>query len=547
MSSIDMKLKEAIADSFKNAFDLEIASEDVVIEIPKDKSHGDYATNAAMKFSKQVGKAPRDIAQMIIDTIDKDKASIDNMEIAGPGFINFTMKNDMLTNIISVVLEKDDQYGKNNIGNGLKVNCEYVSANPTGDLHLGHARGAAWGDSVTRLMKASGYDVTREYYINDAGNQIINLGKSLYARYAAVFGKEVALPDDGYHGDDVKAIAENIAKEVGDIYLEMNDQTLEFFKSEGIKFEMDKLKKDLKNFRVEFDVYSSEQAIRDAGKVEKAIETLSSLGMTYEKDDALWFETTKFNDDKDRVLRKSDGSYTYLVPDIAYHINKLDRGFDKMVDFLGADHHGYVPRLKASIEALGRDSNMLEVDIIQMVRLVENGEEIKMSKRLGNAITLRDLCNEVGVDAARYFFVQRALDTHFDFDISLAKKENNENPVYYAQYAHARICSILKASDIDQQADNYELLTHEKEVQLLKYINEFTNVVGDAAKNRAPNKVCNYIQKLASLFHSFYGSCKVNDPENQVLSAQRMDLLKACKITLKNALYLIGVEAPEQM
>lgn len=547
MSTIDMKLKQAIADSIKHAFDTDCELSEIVIEIPKDKSHGDYATNAAMKFSKKIGKAPRDIAQGIIDTLDKEQGSVDSMEIAGPGFINFKMKSDSLTNIIQVVLKEDERYGHNHSGNQLKVNCEYVSANPTGDLHLGHARGAAWGDSVTRLMKDSGYDVTREYYINDAGNQIINLGKSLYARYAAVFGKEAELPEDGYHGDDVKKIAEELADKVGDKYLEMNDETLEFFKKEGIKFEMDKLKNDLKNFRVEFDVYTSEQAIRDAGMVEKAVEKLSDLGMTYEKEDALWFETTRFGDDKDRVLRKSDGSYTYLVPDIAYHIDKLDRGFEKLVNFFGADHHGYIPRLKASIEALGRDSDTLEVDIIQMVRLVENGEEVKMSKRLGNAITLRELCEEVGVDAVRYFFVQRALDTHLDFDIGLAKKQDSENPVYYAQYAHARICSILRATDIEEEAEDYSLLTNEKEVQLLKYINEFTNVVSDAAKNRAPNKVCNYTQKLSSLFHKFYSECKVNDSSNPQLSAQRLDLLKACKITLRNALYLIGVEAPEQM
>lgn len=547
VSSIDIKLKTAIVDSFKKTFNLDVALSDIVIEIPKDKSHGDYATNAAMKFSKQAGIPPREVARQLIETIDKTAAAIEKMELAGPGFINFTMNSDTLADIIRLVLEKGDAYGHNTSGNNLKINCEYVSANPTGNLHLGHARGAAWGDSVTRLLQASGYDVTREYYINDAGNQIINLGKSLYARYAEVFGKAIALPEDGYYGADVQAIAQQIAKAYGDQYLTLDDAALEFFKKQGIAFEMNKLKQDLKNYRVEFDVYSSEQAIRDAGLDEEALAILTKRGYTYEKEDALWFETTKFGDDKDRVLRKSDGSYTYLVPDIAYHINKLDRGYEKMVDFLGADHHGYVPRLKASIEALGRDSDTLEVDIIQMVRLVENGQEIKMSKRLGNAVSLRELCEEVGVDAARYFFVQRALDTHLDFDLSLAKKNNNENPVYYAQYAHARICSILRASDITYKVENYGLLTHEKEIQLLKYIHEFTNVISDAAQHRAPNKVCNYIQKLAALFHSFYGSCKVNDQDAIELSAQRLDLLRACKITLHNALGFIGVEAPEQM
>ncbi len=547
MSTIDQQLKQSIAKAIQEAFQVDVAIEDIIIEIPKDKSHGDYATNTAMKFSKVIGNNPRVIAQTLVDTIDKEAASIASMEIAGPGFINFKMQSDSLTRVISQVLDLGDRYGYNDSGKALRINCEYVSANPTGDLHLGHARGAAWGDSTTRLLKMSGYDVTREFYVNDAGNQVDNLARSLYARYANIFGQQVDLPEDGYHGPDVKEIAEEIAKEYGDAYLTYSDEVHNFFKKEGIRLELEKLKRDLKNFRVEFDVFTSEQSIRDAGLVEKAVETLDKLGYVYEKDGALWFETTKFGDDKDRVLRKNDGSYTYLVPDIAYHITKLDRGFEKMVDFLGADHHGYIPRLKASIEALGRDADTLEVDIIQMVRLVDNGEEVKMSKRLGNAITLRELCEDVGVDAARYFFVQRALDTHFDFDVNLAKKQTNENPVFYAQYAHARICSILRSSTIDEKAENYDLLTHEKELELLKYIHEFTNVVADAAKHRAPNKMCNYIQKLAALFHSFYGACKVIDNEHPQRSAQRLDLLRACQVTLRNALWLIGVKAPEKM
>ena len=322
---------------------------------------------------------------------------------------------------------------------------------------------------------------------------------------------------------------------------------MKFFKEKGIAFELDKIKCDLDNFRVHFDVWSSEQKIRDDGKVEKALEVLHEKGLTYEEEGALWFKTTQFGDDKDRVLRKTDGSYTYLVPDIAYHKDKLDRGFDLLVDLLGADHHGYIPRLKASIQALGNDPEKLQVDIIQMVRLVENGEEVKMSKRLGNAVTIRELCDEVGVDAVRYFFVQRAVDTHLDFDLGLARKQSNDNPVYYAQYAHARICSILRQAPDFKEATNYDLLTHEKEISLMKYINEFTNVVSDAAKTRAPHKVCNYIQKLAQHFHSFYNACKVIDPEHEALSAQRLALLKATRITLKNALFLIGVDAIEKM
>lgn len=547
MNQIETNLKKALADAAKKAFDTEVEIEKIVIEIPKDKSHGDYSTNLAMQLTRLLKNNPRVIAEALQQNLDMEAAAIEHCEIAGPGFLNFKIKNTSLAQIIKTVLAQGDNFGHNKTGNHERVNVEYVSANPTGDLHLGHARGAAWGDSITRLMKASGYDVTREYYVNDAGNQIVNLGKSLQARYREYLGLPFVLPEDGYHGEDVRKIAVKLAQTYGQTYAEENDENLKFFKEKGIAFELDKIKCDLDNFRVHFDVWSSEQKIRDDGKVEKALEVLHEKGLTYEEEGALWFKTTQFGDDKDRVLRKTDGSYTYLVPDIAYHKDKLDRGFDLLVDLLGADHHGYIPRLKASIQALGNDPEKLQVDIIQMVRLVENGEEVKMSKRLGNAVTIRELCDEVGVDAVRYFFVQRAVDTHLDFDLGLARKQSNDNPVYYAQYAHARICSILRQAPDFKEATNYDLLTHEKEISLMKYINEFTNVVSDAAKTRAPHKVCNYIQKLAQHFHSFYNACKVIDPEHEALSAQRLALLKATRITLKNALFLIGVDAIEKM
>lgn len=547
MNQIETNLKKALADAAKKAFDTEVEIEKIVIEIPKDKSHGDYSTNLAMQLTRLLKNNPRVIAEALQQNLDMEAAAIEHCEIAGPGFLNFKIKNTSLAQIIKTVLAQGDNFGHNETGTHERVNVEYVSANPTGDLHLGHARGAAWGDSITRLMKASGYDVTREYYVNDAGNQIVNLGKSLQARYREYLGLPFVLPEDGYHGEDVRKIAVKLAQTYGQTYAEENDENLKFFKEKGIAFELDKIKCDLDNFRVHFDVWSSEQKIRDDGKVEKALEVLHEKGLTYEEEGALWFKTTQFGDDKDRVLRKTDGSYTYLVPDIAYHKDKLDRGFDLLVDLLGADHHGYIPRLKASIQALGNDPEKLQVDIIQMVRLVENGEEVKMSKRLGNAVTIRELCDEVGVDAVRYFFVQRAVDTHLDFDLGLARKQSNDNPVYYAQYAHARICSILRQAPDFKEATNYDLLTHEKEISLMKYINEFTNVVSDAAKTRAPHKVCNYIQKLAQHFHSFYNACKVIDPEHEALSAQRLALLKATRITLKNALFLIGVDAIEKM
>lgn len=548
MNKLEKDLKIAIKEAVLNNYSLNIEHEDIVIEIPKDTSHGDYATNTAMRICKQVSDNPRNVALKIVEDIVKNNEFISDASVAGPGFINFKIASTAMSNIIKQVLIEGKDYGNNDEGKNKKVLVEYVSANPTGDLHLGHARGAAWGDSVTRIMKKAGYDVCREFYVNDAGNQINNLGLSLISRYNELFGIEIKMPEDGYFGEDVKNIALIMKDLYKDKYVnDLSDDTQLFFKKEGIKYELEKLKKDLENFRVDFDVWTSEQSLHDDNKVEQALEELSKLNQTYEKDGAIWFNSMKYGDDKDRVLKKSDGSYTYLVPDIAYHISKLKRGYTKLINFWGADHHGYIPRIKAALQALGYDKDALEVDIIQMVRLVKDKQEVKMSKRTGNAITVRELCEEVGIDAARYFFVQRAVDTHFDFDIGLAKSQSNDNPVFYAQYAHARICSILNQCSEYEDATNYDLITHEKEVVLLKYINEFTNVVIEAANTRAPHKICNYIQKLAASFHSFYGACKVNDLDNKVLSSQRIALLKATKITLSNALDLIGVEAIDRM
>lgn len=548
MNEIEAKLKLAIQNAVKKCFDLELTNEEIVIEIPKDTSHGDYASSIAMRLTKKVGKNPRLIAEEIIANLDKANGAIASASIAGPGFINFMMDNSSLSNVILNILKQDDHYGESNVGLNEKVLVEYVSANPTGDLHLGHARGAAWGDSLTRCMLASGYDVCREYYVNDAGNQINNLAYSLIARYEQNFGIEAKLPEDGYHGKDVAMIGEELARREGDKWLTADEEErFHFFRKEGIEFELAKLQKDLDYFRVHFDVWSSEQDLYDSGQVEQALAKLIELGLTYELDGAVWFKSSEYGDDKDRVLRKSDGSNTYLLPDIAYHIGKFARGYTTLVNLWGADHHGYIPRMKAAMQALGQSPDALQVDIIQMVRLVEDGNEVKMSKRTGNAITVRELCDEVGVDAVRYNFVQRALDTHLDFDLGLARKQSNENPVYYAQYAHARICSILRQAPVVEIPQSFDLLTHEKEVNLVKYLNEFPGVVADVAKGRTPHKLCNYIQKCAQNFHSFYGACKVIDLDNMEMTAQRVALLKATKITLKNALSLIGVEAIEKM
>ncbi|MGM9947601.1 arginine--tRNA ligase [Floccifex sp.] len=544
MAGIDIQLKQAIQKAIFQAYEMELDWQTIVIEIPKNKNHGDFSSNVAMQLTRQLRKNPREIAQNIINAFELD--SVSKIEIAGPGFLNFTLKTDSFTNVIKDILEQKEKYGTQK-PNGIKVNLEYVSANPTGSLHLGHARGAAWGDSCARIMKKAGYDVTREYYVNDAGNQITNLALSLNARYRQAHGLDTQVGKDGYNGADVKEKGYELAKQYPNQYLEPTEENLNFFRKEGIQFELNKIKKDLAKYRVSFDVWSSEQAIRDAGKVEQALHILEEKGYIYEKEGALWFETTRFNDDKDRVLRKQDGSYTYLVPDIAYHNDKYQRGFDYLVDFFGADHHGYIPRLKAAMKALGNDENHLNVDIIQMVRLVNDGVEMKMSKREGNATTINELCDSVGVDAARYFFVQRALDSHLDFDIELAKKQSNENPVYYAQYAHARMCSIQKQAQDIELACSYDLLVDEKEIELMKTLQEFNKVIIETAKSRQVHKVCHYIQNLASKFHSFYNACKVVDRNHLELSAQRLALVKATQIVLANALDCIGVEAVESM
>lgn len=546
MQSIEIELKKAIQKAIQKSFDLEVSLEQIAIEIPKNKDHGDFSSNVAMQLTRTLKQNPRNIATQITEALDKESCSVSSMEIAGPGFINFTLDTNRYSKVIEEILEKKENYGQQP-SNGIKVNLEYVSANPTGSLHLGHARGAAWGDSCARIMKKAGYDVTREYYVNDAGNQITNLALSLNARYRQAHGIDTEIGADGYLGDDVKEKGYALAKEYPNQYLEPTPENLNFFRKEGITFELDKIKEDLKEYRVEFDVWSSEQAIRDAGKVVEALQLLDEKGYTYRKDGALWFTTTKFGDDKDRVLQKTDGSYTYLVPDIAYHNDKFKRGFDVLVDFFGADHHGYIPRLKGSMTALGNNASKLHVDIIQMVRLVSNGEEVKMSKRLGNATTISELVESVGVDAARYFFVQRALDSHLDFDVELAKKQSNDNPVYYAQYAHARMCSIQKQAQDISLANHFERLNHEKEIELLKTLQEFNKVITESARTRQVHKVCHYIQNLASKFHSFYNACKVLDPQDIELTSQRLALVKATQIVLANALECIGVQAVESM
>lgn len=524
----------------------------VILETPKDKTHGDYSTNMAMQLARIAKKAPRQIAEDIVASFDKGKASIEKLDIAGPGFINFYMDNQYLTKLIPSVLEAGEAYGETNIGNGERIQVEFVSANPTGDLHLGHARGAAVGDSLCNVLAKAGYDVSREYYINDAGNQINNLALSVEVRYFEALGLEKEMPEDGYRGEDIIAIGKRLAEEYGDRFVkEEESERQKFFREYGLKYELEKLRVDLENFRVPFNVWYSETSLYENGKIDKALEALRKQGHVYEEDGATWFRSTTFGDDKDRVLIKKDGTYTYLLPDIAYHKDKLDRGFDKLINVWGADHHGYIPRMKAAIEALGYQKGTLEVEIIQLVHLYKNGEKMKMSKRTGKAVTMRDLIEEVGLDAVRYFFAMRSADTHMDFDLDLAVSTSNDNPVYYAQYAHARICSMLRQGEeqgLTPAADlDFSAVNSEKEYDLLKTIGGFPEAVAEAAVKRIPHRVTNYIYDLASSLHSFYNAEKVIDPENEEKSRARLALMKATQITLNNALQLIGVSAPEKM
>ena len=519
----------------------EVALNDIVIEHSKDPSHGDYATNAAMKLCRLFSKPPRDVANLLINELDM--SNIEKVEIAGPGFINFFMKNDSLQSIIKKIDEEGDNFGRREKQN-FKINVEFVSANPTGLLHVGTARGAAYGDSLCRILDFAGYDVTREYYINDAGAQITHLGESVEARYKELLGLPFELPEDGYHGEDVKDIAKQILKEEGDKVLDRDDH-LQFFMKRGMEVELERIKNHLEIFRVKFDVFSSEKTIRGGGAIEKEVEFLKKF--SYVQDGAVYLKTSDFLDDKDRVIVKSDGDYTYFMPDIVYHVNKMSRGFDQLIDVLGADHHGYINRMKSALMMHGYKPECLEIELIQMVRFLKDGKEFKASKRSGDAITLIDVCEEVGVDAMRYFFSMRAPSGHLDFDMDLAKEQSSNNPVYYAQYAHARLCSILEqASDIKLDLSGSKL-EKPAELNVLKHLAAFPGVVLDAAENRAPFKITNYIHELAELVHAFYSECRVIDRDNLDVSASRLALCQASKQVMKNALYLIGVNAPNHM
>ena len=523
-----------------------------IVEVPKDKSHGDFATNAAMLLTKQAKMKPRDIAQAIVDSLNKESKLIEKVEIAGPGFINFYLSQNWLYDILPVVEAQDTAYGSVDIGKGEKVQVEFVSANPTGLLHMGNARGGALGDSLANLLKMAGYDVTKEFYINDAGNQIVNLGLSLEARYRQLLGETgCEIPENGYHGQDIIDTAQRIVDAVGDSYLQLpEEERQEKMIATALDEKIAAIKSGLAAFGVEYDVWFSETTLHESGAVKEVVDLLTEKGMTYEKDGAIWLKTTDFGEEKDEVLIRSNGIPTYFAADIAYHKNKFDRGFKRVINIWGADHHGHVARMKRSMDAIGYNGDDLTVLLMQLVRLYQNGEVVRMSKRTGQYVTLQELIEDVGKDAARYFFIMRNPDSHLDFDLDLAKEQSSDNPVYYVQYAHARINSILKATGkaVPKAADcDLTLLKEEAELELIRKIANLPTEVAYAAEQLEPYRMARYATELATLFHSFYNSCRVINEDNEALTNARLVLVNAARITLRNVLTMLGVSAPERM
>ncbi len=562
MSLLVAKAKEQIKNTIIAAVNKAI-SENVLesaelpefsVEVPANRGHGDYAVNAALVWARAFRKAPRQIAEIIVSNFETNGTYVKSMEIAGPGFINFFLDDSYYADIVADVTEKGEDYGKSDFGKGERVLVEFVSANPTGPMHIGNARGGALGDCLAAVLSAAGYYTEREFYINDAGNQINKFGLSLDLRYLQLYKDGIEMPEDSYHGEDIIAHAKAFAELHGDSFVDKSEverrkALVEFALPKNIEG----LEKDLGKYRITYDTWFKESTLHNNGETSRIIELLKESGHTYTEEDALWFRATDFGCDKDFVLVRANGVPTYVVPDIAYHYNKLvTRKFDKAIDILGADHHGYVPRLKAALTALGVDAKRLDVVLMQMVRLVRDGEVIKASKRSGKAITLVTLLDEVPIDAARFFFNLREPNSHFDFDLDLAVNESNSNPVYYVQYAYARICSILRnleSEGIAKRVCNREelkLLKSPEEKELILHISALTDEIISSAKAYDPAKITHYVEELATKFHKFYSACRVKGEDESLMQA-RLSLCSATGIVIKNVLTLMKIEAPEKM
>ena len=558
ITKIKNQITQAISKSVESISDNALKDIEIEIETPKEKEHGDFSSNIAMKLARVLKTNPRAIAQKITDGIETEGTYIEKIEIAGAGFINFYLSPQWLYDGLMLAYNLKGDFGKTNIGNGKNVMVEFVSANPTGPMHMGNARGGALGDSLASVLEWTGYNVTREFYINDAGAQIEKFAKSLEARYIQHIKGEDAIefPEDGYQGNDIKVHAKNFADIYGDKYINADEsERRQALVDYALPINIAKLKTDLERYRIYYDVWFNESNIHKNGEVKETIELLKKSGLTYEKDNALWLKTTEFGSEKDEVLIRANGIPTYFAVDIAYHRNKFEvRGFDKVINVWGADHHGHVARMKGAMDAIGIDSSKLEIVIMQLVRLIKDGDVARMSKRTGEMITLSDLIDEIGVDAARFFFNMRQAGSHLEFDMDLAIKQSSDNPVFYVQYAHARISSILKnlndeniSTDIKNiTKDMLALLTEQPEKDLIAKINMLPSEIASSARLLEPSKLTRYVLDLAALFHSFYNSCRVKCDDENLMRA-RIILVKCTKITIKNVLDILKISAPDKM
>ncbi|MCB9721347.1 MAG: arginine--tRNA ligase [Candidatus Omnitrophica bacterium] len=551
-SEIEQYLKSTLGSAFADVKEWPT----IELEVPADKNHGHFSCNIAMRSAKAFRKPPVAIAeefrQAITDSLSESSLQnvIDKVEVKNPGFINFFLKTGSLVTVLEQVFEQRDRYGSLTDGTGRKICIEFVSANPTGPLSIAHARQAAVGDALGNILAYIGFDVTKEYYVNDGGNQINILGRSIRIRAQEILGEEVEFPEEGYQGDYIKDMARLFMEREGvGAPEQLNKIDEDKFKEFGVAFLMDMIRQDLADFHVAFDVWSHESVVAGRDKIEEMIAYLGEKGFLYEKDGALWFKSTDFDDDKDRVLEKSDGTYTYLTPDIVYHKNKFDRGFDTVVDILGPDHHGYIPRLKAAAEAMGRDRDDLNVLIVQLATIFRDGQAVSMSTRRGQYVSLREVLDEVGSDVARYFFLMRHIKAHLEFDLELAKKESSENPVYYIQYAYARINSMnAKAVEagITAPHNGFDRLGADEELELIRHLGGFSDALQYCHQQWDPYPLVSYLLELATRFHKFYDVCRVISDDAE-LSAQRLGLANAAGIVLANGLVLLGISRPKSM
>lgn len=556
-SRIEQVLKDTIADCFEKGLLKETPLPGYVIEVPNNPDHGHFATNLPMTLASSQRRSPRDIAAVILQNLKDEAGLIDRLEVAGPGFLNFWVRSTEWHGFLARILEEREDFGRCSLGQGLRVLVEFVSANPTGPLHLGHGRGAALGDTLCRILECCGYDVEREFYINDAGQQIQMLGKSIYSRVKQRSDPAYPFPEKGYHGDYIRDLAETVGSRVS-IDGMSEEEACTYCAQAGKEIMLEEIRRDLDAFRVRFDVWYPESELFQSGLLDATLQTLKNSGRLYEQDGALWIRTTEFGDDKDRVLRKGDGQFTYFASDIAYHLQKRARGFDKAINLWGADHHGYVPRIQAALQAHGLPSGWLSVMLIQLVKLWKGGQEMKMSKRAGSYVTLEELLAEVGVDAARFVFLTKSHDSSLDFDVDLVKKQDSDNPVYYVQYAHARICSIFRKAEesslewLPVVRTGLDRLMLEEETGLIRAMAEFPILLQDICRSLEPHRLTYYLTDLAAKFHKYFNlgtkhsDCRVVG-DDTLMSQQRLHLVDAIRITLANGLRLLGVESPERM